>query len=79
MPVWYPSPGRFLADARPWFDPAGRGGIGVAMPPTGLALAMERRAWLVDALLPLERRLASTALGAWVADHWVLELRRRDG
>jgi SAM-dependent methyltransferase len=79
MRVWYPSARRFIDDARPWFAAVRVGGIGVALPPTGLAAAMERRRWLLDALLPLERRLGRLRIGAWLADHWILELRRRDG
>lgn len=77
--VWYPSPGRVAREAAPWFTAERVGGIGVALPHSGLSPAMERRPWVMRAAMPLERVLATTRVGAALADHWVLVLRRRDG
>jgi SAM-dependent methyltransferase len=77
--VWYPSAGRVAREAAPWFSVERLGGIGIALPPSGLSPAMERRAWLQRAAAPLEGTLARTRLGAALGDHWVMELRRRGG
>jgi SAM-dependent methyltransferase len=76
--VWYPSAARVAREAAPWFREVARGGIGVALPPSGLSVAMERRPWLLRLAAPAERRLAAGRLGAALADHWVLDLVRRD-
>lgn len=75
--VWYPSAGRVAHEATPWFRELGRGGIGVALPPSGLSEAFEGRGAVVRLGAPLERRLGRTRLGAAVGDHWVLDLERR--
>jgi len=77
--VWYPAPGRVAREAAPWFTVERLGGIGVALPPSGLSPAMERRGWVMRTAAPFERALGETRLGAALADHWVLVLRRRDG
>lgn len=76
--VWYPSARRVAREAGPWFDVAHRGGIGVALPPSGLAMAFQRRRGWLRLVAPVERRLGATSLGAWASDHWVLDLLRRD-
>jgi hypothetical protein len=77
--VWYPTAYRVAREAAPWFDVRHRGGIGVALPPTGLAHAFERRRWWLRVLGPAERRAGASVLGAWCSDHWALDLVRRDG
>lgn len=76
--VWYPSSGRVAREAAPWFRVVRRGGIGVVLPPSGLAGAMERRRWILRLGSPVERVIGSRRPGALLADHWVLELERRD-
>lgn len=75
--VWYPSAARVAREAAPWFSEVARGGIGVALPPSGLSVAFARRGTLLAMASPLERRLGATRLGARLADHWVLDLVRR--
>jgi SAM-dependent methyltransferase len=75
--VWYPSAARVAHEAAPWFAATRAEGIGVALPPAGLATAMERRPGLLRSLTPLERLLGPSALGARLSDHWLLELVRR--
>ncbi len=75
--VWYPSAVRVAREASPWFRTVGRGGIGVALPPSGLSEAFERRAGLLRLAAPIERRLGPTRVGTLLADHWVLDLERR--
>jgi hypothetical protein len=74
--VWYPSVGRLRRELGPWFRAVRQGAVGVALPPAGLAHAMERRRGLLDRLRPLERQLAGRAASAWACDHYVLELVR---
>jgi len=76
--VWYPSARRVRREASPWFSVSRVGGIGVALPPSGLAAMAERRPSLLRVAAPMERALGGTWLGAALADHWVMELRRRD-
>jgi SAM-dependent methyltransferase len=74
--VWYPSIRRLRRELAPWFRPIRQGAVGVALPPAGLSLAMDRRHRLLERLLPLERGLARCAVSAWACDHYVLELVR---
>jgi hypothetical protein len=74
--VWYPSPARLARDFQPWFQVTRVRGVGVALPPSGLAVAMEGRPDLVRAADLLERRLAGHPTAAWLGDHYLLELVR---
>jgi SAM-dependent methyltransferase len=76
--VWYPSARRVAREASPWFDLVDQGGIGVLLPPSGLALSLQRRRGWLRVVAPLDRLLGATAFGAWCSDHWVLDLVRRD-
>jgi SAM-dependent methyltransferase len=74
--VWYPSPARLRADVHPWFRVSRVIGVGVALPPSGLAGAMERRGTLLAIADALDRRVASARIGGWLGDHYLMELVR---
>lgn len=75
--VDYPSPGRFRRELGPAFHHVSTEGLGVALPPTGLA-ALGRGGRVIPAVLHRwEERLRRHRAAAWVADHYLMVLERR--
>jgi SAM-dependent methyltransferase len=74
--VWYPSPARLRADVHPWFRVRRLVGVGVALPPSGLSGAMERRGTLLTVADAFDRRVAGGRIAAWLGDHYLMELER---
>ena len=79
MRVWYPSPGTLRREFTPWFDPVASRGLGISLPPSGLAGVVEHRPRLLSGLSLLERNLARYPVSAWVADHYLEVFRRVPG
>jgi hypothetical protein len=65
--------------ARPLFTVERVAGIGVLLPPTDAQPWADRHPRLLDRLAAAERRLDGVAAAAWLADHYLIELRRADG
>ena len=74
--VHYPRPGRLARLFAPDFCPLGLTGLGVALPPSLLAGAMERRRRLFRTLGAVEDRIARLWPFPLLADHYILELER---
>ncbi len=72
----YPSPERVRAAFGPRFAPRGLRALGLLLPPTDLAGALERRPERLRRRLVVERRLAGLPLAARLSDHYLLELER---
>jgi len=74
--VIYPSPGRLVRTLAPEFRLLRQWGLGVALPPTDAASAVNTRPALLDRLDRLETRLAGAFPFRLLGDHYVLELER---
>ena len=77
LTIRYPSPAALARAARPLFTVERFSGVGVLLPPTDAAPWAARHPRIVDRLAAAERRLDGVAAAAWLADHYVVELRRR--
>ena len=75
--VDYPSPRRLTGDLGPAFARIDCRGLGVVLPPTDLRHVVDRWPRLFERLEPVDRRLSRWPGAGLVADHYVLELRRR--
>lgn len=76
MRVWYPSLRTLAHEFAPAFRLVTSGGIGVALPPTGLSAIVESRPRLRRALASVDRRLTRYPGAAHVADHFVAVFER---
>lgn len=80
MRVWYPSPTTLRTEFAAWFESVASRGLGIALPPSGLAGLVEYRPGLLGILSLLEQRLAHglgrAPMSAWAADHYMQVLRR---
>ena len=76
MRVWYPSVRTLAREFAPAFRLVASGGIGVALPPTGLSGLVESRPRLRRALASVEARVARRSAAAHVADHVVAVFER---
>jgi SAM-dependent methyltransferase len=74
--VWYPSPWRLGSEFQPWFRVTHVQALGIALPPSGLALAMEDRPGLLRATELIDRQVARHGVAAWLGDHYLMELVR---
>ncbi len=76
--VDYPTPRRLRRELTPWFRALGTRGIGVLLPPSQLAHLVERRTAAFERLRRWEERIAHLRPAAWLSDHYLLEMERRD-
>lgn len=72
----YPSPKQLAAAFAPHFELISIKPLGLALPPSDLHAALDRRPRLLDALARLDDLLASASPLAQLADHFWLTLRR---
>jgi SAM-dependent methyltransferase len=77
IPVWYPSIGRLEAEFRPCFDAIDRVGLGLLLPPTGMARIADRVPGLFRRLGTVDTRLDRTRPWLWLNDHYALVMERR--
>ncbi len=77
IPVRYPSPRTIRRAFAPWFRCRGVYGIGVALPPSALFPALERHPHRFRRLIRWEDRLHRIP-HLWWADHYLIDLERRD-
>ncbi len=76
--VDYPTPRRLRSELTPWFRALGTRGIGVLLPPSQLAHLVEQWTPAFDRLRRWEERFAHLRTAAWLSDHYLLEMERRD-
>jgi SAM-dependent methyltransferase len=75
--VFYPAPGQLARIFAPEFRAVRLSGLGVALPPSLMAAAMERHEWLFATLGALEDAVSGLWPFPHLADHYILELERR--
>jgi ubiquinone/menaquinone biosynthesis C-methylase UbiE len=75
--VSYPSIRRLRQDMEPYFECVQVMPLGVFVPPSDVYGAVEKRRWLLDKLLFLEKHLGHHALLAPFGDHYWIEFRKR--
>ncbi len=75
--VAYPTPGRLARELGPDFAPVRAAGIGVLLPPSYLAGAVERWPAFFRRLDRLEGRILSRWWASRLCDHYLLVLKRR--
>lgn len=78
LKVFYPWPGALARSFAPEFRAVRLAGLGVALPPSLLARALEKRRGLIRALSELEDRVASVWPTTHLSDHYILELERTE-
>ena len=61
----------------PWFETTRTWALGTLIPPSYAEPLAKRAPWLIRILDRIERRIETTRLAVFFADHYVLELRRR--
>lgn len=77
LTISYPTPTELERALNPYFAPRGRRALGVVLPPTYASGWLERSPRALAALVGLERSLQRWQPLAAVADHYILEARRR--
>jgi SAM-dependent methyltransferase len=77
MPVWYPSMRRLASEFSPHFEVVDRLGMGVLLPPSGMAALADRAPRLFGRLAAVERWLTRALVSHLLNDHYVLVLERR--
>lgn len=75
--VWYPSIGQLRRAFAPYFDQSRVAGLGALVPPPCSEPWARRHRALVEWLAGVERRFEAIPPLPWLADHYMLELRRR--
>lgn len=75
--VWYPSARRLEREFSPYFRTLEVAGIGMLLPPSGLAPLADRAPRLFGKLASIDRRAAGTTLWRWLNDHYLMMLERR--
>ena len=75
--IRYPSPAALARAACPLFTVERLSGVGVLLPPPDAEPWAARHPRLIEMLAAAERRLDGVGAAAWLADHYVVELRRR--
>lgn len=76
LKVYYPRPGVLARIFAPEFRVVRLAGLGVALPPSLLARALEHHAGLIHVLGELEDRASGVWPIAHLSDHYILELER---
>jgi SAM-dependent methyltransferase len=77
LQISYPTPAELERALRPHFETDSRRGLGVVLPPTYASGWLERSPRALATLVGLERSLQRWQPLAAVADHYILEARRR--
>jgi ubiquinone/menaquinone biosynthesis C-methylase UbiE len=75
--VTYPSIKRLRQDMETHFECISVMPLGVFVPPSDVYGAVEKRRWLLDGLLSLEKRFGNHPLLAPFGDHYWIEFRKR--
>jgi HemK-related putative methylase len=78
MRIFYPTPAGLTEALRPGFSTEQVRALGSILPPSYAMEWLDRRPALLRRLAALERRLATSSLSASLADHYMLEARRRE-
>ena len=79
LQISYPTPAELERALDPYFDAPTHHALGVVLPPTYASGWLERSPRALAALTALERSLQRWRPLAAVADHYILEARRREG
>ena len=75
--VWYQSHRRIQSEFGAHFDVLETAGIGLLLPPSGMAGLVDRAPRAFGKLTAVDRRLAGTLPWRWLNDHYLMILERR--
>lgn len=77
LPVWYPSARRIQRDFQRYFTVRDTCGIGLLLPPTGLAGVVDRAPRIFRRIAAIDRKFAGSWLWRIMSDHYLIILERR--
>ncbi len=77
--VFYPSPGKLIADFQPYFDPVSSHGIGVLVPPSCGEAWERKRKRILDKMASLDRYIRQWPVLRGLGDHRLFVFTRKSG